>query len=560
VRLERGVRCVLSDGTTLVSDHYYPPAEGQHPTLLMRQPYGREIASTVVYAHPSWFARRGYNVVVQDVRGRGDSEGDFYPFRHERDDGAETIRWLRKRPESNGKIGMYGFSYHGMTQLLAASAQPEGLVCIAPGMTAHDLYQGWFYHNGALRLSSAMGWGFQLLKEDARRLGLREGSDTLEAAWINVRGEPLHAPYRNHPVLLQEGMPPYVLNWFDHDHPGRYWTDMDVSQSLLQINVPALHVSGWFDTYLKGSIDGFLALTAGAGTEVARNNQYLIAGPWVHLPWGDLIGDQNFGKEALLNTDTILLRWFNHWLKDSGEFTAEPKIRHFALGTNSWHSAERWETGVVKELFLRSADRANSRKGTGLLLPNAPSNEEPRDVFVYDPEVPVYGPGGPTSLSGPSNQAALEMGNNLLVYTSAPLTEALHVFGHPDVEIYCSTSANSADLTAKLVRVTPNGRAEFICIGIARSSYLFRGTRYASDAVYCWRFTLEPTSCVFFAGESISLEVAGSAFPLYDRTPSVAGVKPALADPWNWRRSTHMVLHQPGYASLLRLPIVKGDA
>ena len=116
-----------------------------------------------------------------------------------------------------------------------------------------------------------------------------------------------------------------MLNWFDHDHPGRYWTEMDVSQSLLQINVPALHVSGWFDTYLKGSIDGFLALTNAAGSELARNNQYLIAGPWMHIPWGDLIGDQNFGKEALLDTDAILLRWFNHWLKDSGEFTHRAK-------------------------------------------------------------------------------------------------------------------------------------------------------------------------------------------------------------------------------------------
>src|SRR5271169_5135307 len=191
VRLERSVRCRMSDGVEVVSDHYYPPRQIEQsipcPTLLMRQPYGRAIASTVVYAHPVWFARHGYNVVIQDVRGRGGSEGEFYPFRHERGDGAETIRWLRKRPESNGKIGMYGFSYQGMTQLLAATARPEGLVCIAPGMTPHDLYHGWFYHNGALRLSSAMGWGIQMLREDVRRLGLREASSALEAAWVNVR-------------------------------------------------------------------------------------------------------------------------------------------------------------------------------------------------------------------------------------------------------------------------------------------------------------------------------------------------------------------------------------
>ena len=127
VRLERAVRCTMSDGVVLVSDHYYPPEPGPHPTLLMRQPYGRDIASTVVYAHPVWFAAHGYNVVIQDVRGRGDSEGDFYPFRNEGRDGAETIRWLRTRPETNGAVGMYGFSYQGMTQLLAAAEQPPGL-------------------------------------------------------------------------------------------------------------------------------------------------------------------------------------------------------------------------------------------------------------------------------------------------------------------------------------------------------------------------------------------------------------------------------------------------
>src|SRR5260221_8834428 len=179
VRLERGFRWRMSDGVELFSDHYYPPGQDPHPTRLMRQPYGRAIASTVVYAHPVWLARHGYNVVIQYVRGRGDSGGEFYPFRSEGRDGLETISWLRTRSESNGRVGMYGFSYQGMTQLLAAAEQPEGLQCIAPGMTACDLYHGWFYHQGALRLASTLGLGLQLLKADARRKRLREASDKL---------------------------------------------------------------------------------------------------------------------------------------------------------------------------------------------------------------------------------------------------------------------------------------------------------------------------------------------------------------------------------------------
>src|SRR5271156_3889231 len=201
VRLERGVVCDMSDGVRLVSDHYYPAEPGPHPTLLMRQPYGRDIASTVAYAHPAWFASHGSNVVIQDVRGRGDSGGDFYPFRHEGRDGAETIAWLSMRPECNGGIGTYGFSYQGMTQLLAAAERPEGLICIAPGMTAHDLYHGWFYRQGALRLASSLGWGLQMLKADARRLKLREVSNRLEEAWANLLAQTGVVPFRDHPAL-----------------------------------------------------------------------------------------------------------------------------------------------------------------------------------------------------------------------------------------------------------------------------------------------------------------------------------------------------------------------
>ena len=552
VRLERGVRCTMPDGVVLVSDHYYPPQPGPHPTLnptlLMRQPYGRDIASTVVYAHPVWFAAHGYNVVIQDVRGRGDSEGDFYPFRNDGADGAETIRWLRTREESNGKIGMYGFSYQGLTQLLAAAEQPEGLACIAPAMTACDLYHGWFYRQGALRLASSLGWGLQMLKADARRRKLRAASDGLEKAWIDLRSQPLFTPYGSHPQLQPEGLPTYVHDWLTHDEPGPYWSALDVSESLQRITVPALHISGWFDTYLGGSVDGFLALSR-------HPHQYLVAGPWVHIPWGELIGEQNLGPEALLDTDTLLLRWFNHWLKGSGEFAAEPRIRHFALGANRWFAAETFPTQSLA-LYLHSKGRAESRKGDGVLSLKAPGSAQPRDVFIYDPEVPVHAPGGPPALSGPINQSQLELGNNLLVYTGPVLAEPLHIFGSPRLTLYAVTSAAYADFTAKLVRLRPTGQAEFVCIGIARSTYLFRESGYQADTVHCWEIELEPTSCVFAAGDAVRIEVASSAFPLYDRNPSTA-VKPWLADSWNWQRSTQMVLHDAEHPSRIQLPLAE---
>jgi len=555
------VRCVLSDGVALVSDHYYPDAgsagDGPWPTLLMRQPYGRDIASAVVYAHPVWFARHGYHVVIQDVRGRGDSEGEFYAFRHEGRDGAETIEWLRQHAACNGRIGMYGFSYQGYTQLLAAAENPEGLVCIAPHMTAADLYHGWFYHQGALRLTSTLGWGIQMLREDARRRGLRAASDRLEMAWANVRAQASYVPYAEHPAIVDAELPDYVRDWISHRQAGEFWSELDISSRYDKIRVPALHISGWYDTYLEGSIAGYIALREKAGSQFARDNQYLLAGPWVHIPWGDRVGDQNLGPEANLDTDGLLLGWFDHWLKGSSAFSNEPRIRYFALGENKWHEADAWPVETSLSLYLHSAGNANSRKGDGTLSVDAPVEDEPRDVFNYDPEVPVMAPGGPLAMSGPHDQAVMEMGNNLLVYTMSAASSEMRIVGQPRVTLYAATSAASADLTAKLVRVTLSGRAEFVCIGIARSSWLFRKTGYAADAVQCWEFTLEPTAVVIAPGELLRLEIASSAFPLYDRNPST-DVAPQDADHWDWGRSTQQILHTAEYPSALHLPVDGG--
>jgi putative CocE/NonD family hydrolase len=546
----------MSDGTALISDHYFPEGEGPWPTLLMRQPYGRDIASTVVYAHPVWFARHGYHVAIQDVRGRGSSGGDFYPFRHEAKDGAETIERLSKHPACNGRIGMYGFSYQGATQLLAAARQPSALQCIAPHMTATDLYHGWFYHQGALRLSSTLGWGIQMLREDARRKGLRKASDQLEAAWANVRTQSAHVPYASHPAIADKSLPSYVRDWFTHNTPGEYWSNLDVSTSIDKIQIPALHVAGWFDTYLEGSIAGYLAMCNGAATDFARRNQFLVVGPWVHIPWGDRVGDSNLGPAANLNTDEILLRWFNHWLKDSGDYTHELTIRYFSLGPNQWRSASSLQPADYP-LYLHSAGNANSRKGDGILTNQAPQAEEPRDVFVYDPEVPVLAPGGPQASSGPLDQSVMEMGNNLLVYTSAPATRETEIFGQPKIKLYATTSASHADFTAKLIRVAPSGNAEFLSIGIARSSWLFKDESFAADQIHSWEFTLEPTAFVLAIDECLRLEIASSAFPLYDRNPSTA-TPPQLADNWNWARSTQQILHSQSHPSTLLLPL-KGE-
>jgi len=171
----------------------------------------------------------------------------------------------------------------------------------------------------------------------------------------------------------------------------------------------------------------------------------------------------------------------------------------------------------------------------------------------------VLAPGGSAAAIGQFDQAALEMGNNLLVYTTEPLKDALRIFGTPRVSLYCATSASHTDLTAKLVRVRPDGAAEFVCIGIARSCWLFGETGYTADVVHDWEFELEPTSCCFAAGDRIRLEVASCAFPLYDRNPGTE-VPSSRATSWDWRHSTQIAYHSSEYSSALYLPVSETPA
>jgi len=237
-------------------------------------------------------------------------------------------------------------------------------------------------------------------------------------------------------------------------------------------------------------------------------------------------------------------------------------VRHFVLGENRWRTATEFPTPSSESthiLYLHSGGHANSRKSDGILSAARPAADEPCDVFVYDPEAPVPAPGGPTAASGPFDQATLELGNNVLVYTSEPLQQAMLIFGFPRVLLYCSSSAAHTDFTAKLVRARPNGAAEFICIGIARSSHLFAESSYTPDKVHLWHFLLEPTSSRFEAGDRIRLEIASSAFPLYDRNPGT-DTPSCRATSWDWKRSTQMVYHDLACSSALELPLCEAGA
>ena len=186
VAVQRNVPCRLRDGVTLLSDVYRPDGDGPFPVILMRLPYDKTQAENITYAHPSWYARHGYLVVVQDTRGRWTSEGEFYPFLNEAEDGYDAIEWAARLPGANGRVGMYGFSYAGATQLLPATLRPPSLVTICPALTASQYYEGWTYNQGALALAFAASWATDLAGGVARRRGDDEDFAALGAAFAGI--------------------------------------------------------------------------------------------------------------------------------------------------------------------------------------------------------------------------------------------------------------------------------------------------------------------------------------------------------------------------------------
>lgn len=547
VVFEPGVRATMRDGARLLADIYRPAGAGPWPVLLMRQPYGRDIASTVVYAHPTWFARRGFMVAVQDVRGRGDSEGEFYPFRNEASDGYDTVMWCAALPGSNGRVGMYGFSYQGSTQLLAALGRPPPLRALAPHMTAFDLYSGWFYRDGILQLSTTLGWANQMLREDARRRGAPSAA-ALDKSWLATGRLSNAFPIRDAAPITSADLPTYGTDWLRHSSFDDYWREFDLLRRVDSLGLPMFHLSGWYDLYLRGSTDGYRAMTA------RHAHQFLLAAPWIHIPWENLVAGTNFGASAAPHVDEMLVAWFHHWL-DYDSPRGEPPLtgcRYFVLGENTWRSAAAWPPPDAREQtwFLQSGGRANSSFGDGRLSRDAAAG--PDDLFNYDPEVPVVAPGGNNNglaLFGPHDLAVQQQGLNLLVYTSPPLEAPLLVASEPECVLHVRSSAPVTDFVVQLSRVTPDGRSTFLTLGAARAS-----AQGGAEV----RVRLDSTAVRFAAGERVRIDVASSAFPLLIRNPNTGADPARVPSPAGFRRALQVVYHDATRPSRLVLPVLPG--
>jgi putative CocE/NonD family hydrolase len=500
------------DRVRLDADVYRPDAEGEFPVLLMRQPYGREIASTVVYAHPIWYAAQGYIVVIQDVRGRGTSEGEFKLFESEIEDGYDAVEWAARLPGSTGEVGMYGFSYQGMTQLYAAIAQPPALKAICPAMIGFDLYEDWAYENGAFCLQANLGWGIQIAAETARLKGDAESHRLLAIAAKNL---PLSDAVPTRSSILTNLAPDcFYHTWLEHDTPDEYWRNLSPKTYLDKLNLPMLHIGGWFDTFMRGTIHLYQAMVAKGAPD-----QKLIVGPWAHIPWSRKVGGIDFGEMANSPCDRAQIRWFNHFLKrQQSGFSAEYPLQLFMMGANDWFYYPNWNDDPAIAYALESTGLAGMNDQDGKLVPSdLRSLEDDRspttpDVLVHDPWRPVPALGGHASYpSGPQERSQLDGRSDVLTYTTAPLPEPLHLMGDVIVSLDCESDSPSFDLSAVLSEVRPNGTVYNFTQGYIHVKP-GQKTRPLS-------FSLQPTCMQVKAGHAIRLSLSPACFPAYPVNP-----------------------------------------
>ncbi len=505
------------DGVRLDADVYYPDAPGEFPVLLMRQPYGRAIASTVTYAHPIWYASHGYIVVIQDVRGRGSSEGDFHLFAHEIDDGFDSVAWAAQLPQSTGRVGMYGFSYQGMTQLYAAAAHPPELKAICPAMIAYDLYEDWAYEGGAFCLQSNLGWAIQLAAETVRRQGNVDAYETLYAAARNL---PLsNAVDGRSPLLSQLAPDSHYHEWLAHATPDDYWRSLSPSTHLADVDLPMLHIGGWFDTYMRGTLKLYQAMV-----QQCHSPQHLWVGPWAHLPWGSVVGQVDYGAAANSPIDRVQLRWFDRFLKDShaddihSENAAhglDEPIQLFELGTNHWRSLPTYPQAPTRTYYLHSNGLANMDLNAGLLSDRLPPDDEPcPDVLVHDPWRPVPALGGHATMpSGSFDRTTLDCRSDILTYTSQRLREPLAIATQVQVMIWCDVDLPSFDLCVVLSDIHNTGQVYNLAQGYRRIQSATPNTRQAVA------IALQPICAVIFPGHQLRLSISAACAPAYAVNP-----------------------------------------
>jgi uncharacterized protein len=498
------------DGIELSVDLYLPARPGRYPVLLNRTPADNNRNGRAGFSIPPaerWkaFAAQGYIVAAADVRGRGDSQGQFIPFVHEGVDGAATVAWLRELEECNGKVGVFGSGYAAFCAWAAAvvDGHIDGVASISPFGTAEE---GLIHRNGAVRLD----WLFWM-----HLVGGRAVQPAAVPPWKMI--------YRHSPLqTMDEALGRSDIwwrDWLEHlDRGDPYWNSLQLANPIARHRIPGLHITGWWDAQLGSARYYYKA------AERSNAPQSLIIGPWdstaLRKPRTD-VGGFNFGIRSLIDVDETLIQFFGAQLRGEKNVFASSNTRLFMTGRNEWCDGTGWPGNVSKlrEFYLSSNGAANTRRGDGILTDVAPC-QAAIDEITHNPSVPVHFQANFESFAATQftlnlDQAHVTSRDEALVYTSAPVVETLFVYGRPRITLTVRTRAPDADVYVMLSDIFPLEARDFHLAHVAVRLATIKGFQSGIPST----LTLELNEVVheFLPGHRLRLTITPSLFPLYAR-------------------------------------------
>lgn len=537
IEADDSVRITMPDGTRLAASLYRPRGvDGPLPTILVREPYGRLHHGEALRS--ASLAKFGYAVLVQDLRGKFDSEGQFATWEMATDDGVATLDWIIKQPWSNGKVGTYGCSALGEVQYsLARARHPAHKVMIASGagggigsaMGSREAF-GWF-EGGIFQLAGGFGW----FQENGNR-----DKNAPVASQVDHAAALLSLPLIDMLRRVQPGANGFE-DFLTIPLGDPRWERNDFVSEGDHLTTPALVINTWGDQTLQATLD-LVAFTKAGQPASQVPPQHVIIAPGNHCEHLSLADSDRFGEVEVHNTTQPYTLWFrrlfDHYLKGEGPGLSDlPPYLYYVVGENRWLEAKQWppEQAQIQRWFLSGQGHANSVKGDGALLPEAAAASAPEsaDQYRYDPAKPVPSRGGPICCTGnPQDKAGLvnqrdvESRDDVLVYTSAPLAKPMRIAGPLNARLVVSSSALDTDFVARLVHVRPDGTATNIQEGALRARYREGLTRPAlMKPGQRYELTVRMRSMAYLIpqGHRIRLDITSSSFPRLERNLNTGG-------------------------------------
>ena len=548
IRLWLDRQIPMCDGVNLSADIYLPADGERFPTLLLRTIYSNQDPRYLAWT--AEFVRAGYAVVLQDCRGRYDSDGDWVPYVCEIDDGYDTHEWIGAQPWCDGNIGTFGVSYPGFTQTAPAARRSRFLKALVPIASQQDNY-GHHRVDGVIALSTAQFFVAILRK-----------SLQLEALEL-IDMPSLHRRLPLISALDDLGDSPFYRGVVEHEAYDEFWSSYSLRDRYGEMEAPAYFMTGWYDSLLHETLKVFNGWRAHARSEPARARTKILIGPWSHQisPWGKVpMGDNGdfaervFGADAVGDAVSDHLRWYDTRLKgiDTG-MDEEAPIKLFVMGANEWRYEQEWPLARTEwtDFFLSP---------TGSLEPTL-ALDSGSTTYAYDPKDPCPSWGAQyqgQALSGPRDRRPIEERPDVLVFDTPPLTERMEVTGPVTAILFGSSDCPDTDFTAALVDVAADGAAIILCEGICRARFRYGVDRPAlmdAGEIYQFRIDLWATSNLFLPGHQIRLEVSSSNFPRYDRNLNSGG-RIGFEGPEAMRESHNTIYFGLASPSRLILPII----